>query len=55
VANELRDQLLARERELDSREGAITVWGDGLVASKRSLGRACMEHDAEHAQAEAAR
>jgi hypothetical protein len=34
VAYELRRQLLAWERELDSREGAITEWGDGLAAFK---------------------
>jgi hypothetical protein len=26
VADELREQFLAQERELDSREGAITAW-----------------------------
>jgi hypothetical protein len=46
VAGELRGQLLAWERELDSREGAISVWEDGLVASECTLGRACVDHDA---------
>jgi hypothetical protein len=46
VAVELQEQLLTQE-ELDSREGAITAWEDGLVASKHALGRACLEHDAE--------
>jgi hypothetical protein len=55
VVVELQDQLLARERELDSQEGTIVTWEDGLVASECALGRACREHDAEHAQAEAAR
>jgi hypothetical protein len=46
VVGELRGQLLAWERELDSREGAISVWEDGLVASECTLGRACVDHDA---------
>jgi hypothetical protein len=29
VAVELQEQLLAWEKELDSREGAITAWEDG--------------------------
>jgi hypothetical protein len=33
VADELQGQLLAQERELDSREGVIAAWEDGLVAS----------------------
>jgi hypothetical protein len=45
VAVELREQLLARERELDSREGTISMWENGLAASKRALGRVRMEHD----------
>jgi hypothetical protein len=48
-------QLLAQERKLDSREGAIVAWEDGLAAFERALGRACMERDAERAQAEAVR
>jgi hypothetical protein len=47
VDDELREQLLTRERELDSREGAIAAWVDGLVAFKRALGRACTKHDVE--------
>jgi hypothetical protein len=45
VAVELREQLLAQERELDSREGTISMWENGLAASKRALGRVHMEHD----------
>jgi hypothetical protein len=48
VTIELREQLLARERELESREGAITAWEDGLVAFECALGRVRMEHDASH-------
>jgi hypothetical protein len=32
VAVELQGQLLAWERVLDSREGAIAMWEDGLAA-----------------------
>jgi hypothetical protein len=42
---------LLGERELDSREGAIVVWEDGLQAFEEILGKACMERDAEHTQA----
>jgi hypothetical protein len=49
VATELKEQLLTQE-ELDSREGAITAWEDGLAASECALRRACMERDAEHFQ-----
>jgi hypothetical protein len=48
VAAELQEQLLDRERELDSREGAITAWEVGLVASQCTLERVFMERDAEH-------
>jgi hypothetical protein len=53
VAIELRGQLLARERELDSREGAITAWENGLVASECFLGRVCVECDIECDRSEA--
>jgi hypothetical protein len=52
VLDELQEQLLTRERELYSREGAIIAWENGLVASECTLGRACMEHDTKRAQAE---
>jgi hypothetical protein len=32
VVVELREQLLAWERELESREGTVVAWEDGLVA-----------------------
>jgi hypothetical protein len=51
MMDELQVQILARERELDSREGAITTWEDGLAASQRTHGRPCMECNDEHAQA----
>jgi hypothetical protein len=51
---ELREQLLARERELHSKEGIITVWEDGLVAFEGSLGSVCTERDARRVQAKAA-
>jgi flavoprotein len=53
VADELREQLLAQERELDSRKCTIATWDYGLVASECALGRTCMERDTVCAQAEA--
>jgi hypothetical protein len=53
VAVEVQEQLLAQERELDSREGVIATWEDRLATSEHALGRACMERDAKHIQAEA--
>jgi hypothetical protein len=53
VLDELRMQLLAQEKEQDSREGTIVAWEEGLVASELALGRACMEHNMERTQAEA--
>jgi hypothetical protein len=53
VMNELQEQLLTRERELASREGAIVAWEDGLMASECTLGKACMECDAERASSKA--
>jgi hypothetical protein len=38
VTNELPHQLLTRERELDSREGAIATWEDRLATSEHTLG-----------------
>jgi hypothetical protein len=55
MMGKLQAQLLTREWELDSREGAIATWEDGLVAFKHALGRACMEHKAERTEAEAVR
>jgi hypothetical protein len=53
VAIELQVQLLARERELDSKKGAIMAWEDGLVAFEHTLGKVCKACDASHAQAKA--
>jgi hypothetical protein len=33
-------QLLALERELDSREGTVVAWEDGLVAFERAQAEA---------------
>jgi hypothetical protein len=53
VAVELQAQLLARERELDSREGAIITWEEGLAALARALWEACVNHNASHVRADA--
>jgi hypothetical protein len=53
VAVELQGQLLARERELDSREGVITAWEDGLAAFERALGEVMKECCTGHIRAEA--
>jgi hypothetical protein len=37
VAIEFHEQILAQERELDSQEGAITTWDDGLAVFTRAL------------------
>jgi hypothetical protein len=52
VLDELWVHLLARERELDRREGTIVAWEDGLAFSMHALGRACMECGVERTQAE---
>jgi hypothetical protein len=36
VAAELQGHILAQERELDSREGAVIAWEEGLVAFARA-------------------
>jgi hypothetical protein len=38
VIVELEEQLIARERELDSQEDAIVMWEEGLVALARARG-----------------
>jgi hypothetical protein len=53
VAAELQEHLHARERELDSREGIVAMWEDALAGSERTLGRVCVERDAECIHAEA--
>jgi hypothetical protein len=50
---ELQERLLAQERELDSREGAIATWEDGLAAFKCSLGKVCTKCDAKRVWDEA--
>jgi hypothetical protein len=50
---ELQEHLLAQERELDSREGAIAMWEEALVAFERALGKVHMERDASRVRAEA--
>jgi hypothetical protein len=52
VTVKLQEQLLAQEREMESRESTIIMWEDGLVAFRCALGEACIEHDVERAQAE---
>jgi hypothetical protein len=50
---ELQEQLLARERELDSQEGAAIAWEEELAAFVCVLGEVCVECDASHARANA--
>jgi hypothetical protein len=52
VVEELQRLLLVRE-ELNSREGAIVTWKDGLTTAGRTLGKACAEREAEHTQTKA--
>jgi hypothetical protein len=49
----LQEELLAREREQDSREGTISTLEDGLVAFTHTLGEVRPESDAKHVKAEA--
>jgi hypothetical protein len=53
VAIELQEQLLARMRVLDSQEGAIVTWEEGLVDFAHVLGEVHEECDASHACADA--
>jgi hypothetical protein len=53
VAIELQGQVLARERELDSREGIIAAWEDGLVAFEHALGKVHIKRNVSHVRAEA--
>jgi hypothetical protein len=46
---ELQEQLLAWEQEVDSQEGAIIAWEEGLMVVAHVLGEASVEHDASHA------
>jgi hypothetical protein len=43
VVVELQGLLLARERELDRREGAIAAWEDGFAAFERTLEKVLIE------------
>jgi hypothetical protein len=52
VTVELQEQLLAWEWELDSREGAIITWEEGLAAFAHVLEEVHAEHDASHACAD---
>jgi hypothetical protein len=53
MAIELQEQLLAQERELDSREGAIIMWEEGLAAFAHVLREVRVERDASRARADA--
>jgi hypothetical protein len=53
VVIELQEQLLARERDLDSREGAIIAWEEGLVAFACVLKEVRVKLDASHTCADA--
>jgi hypothetical protein len=55
MAIELQDQLVVRERELDTREGTLMTRENGSVASECTIGRACAESDVEFTRAEAIR
>jgi hypothetical protein len=48
VIVELREQLLAWERELDEQENAPLTREHGMVEAERTLGMARMECDAAH-------
>jgi hypothetical protein len=45
VVVELREQLLTRERELESKEGVIAAWEDGLAAFEHALRRVRSKRD----------
>jgi hypothetical protein len=47
LVDELQVQLLAWERELDSRDGVIIASEDGLATSESAFTRACLERDTE--------
>jgi hypothetical protein len=52
VVVELQERLLSQKRELDSREGAIATWDEGLVAFARVLGKARTKCDTSHVHAD---
>jgi hypothetical protein len=53
MAIKVQEQLLAWEREQDSKEGTLMAQKGGIVAFKCVLGRACTECDTESDKAEA--
>jgi hypothetical protein len=53
VAVDLQGKLLARERELNSQEGVIVAWEEGLVAFAHALGEVHVKRDASRADANA--
>jgi hypothetical protein len=55
VAVELREQLLAQEREMKSKEGIVAGREDHLAVFECTLGRVHMERDAELTRAKAIR
>jgi hypothetical protein len=55
VIDELQEQLLALERELDSQEGTVVTWEEGLTTFAHVLGEASTEHDASSAHADVIR
>jgi hypothetical protein len=55
VIVELEEQVLPGERDLDSREGAIIAWEEGLVTFACVLGEVSTERDGSHTRADAVR
>jgi hypothetical protein len=53
VTIELQGQLLAREKELDSREGVVVTWEEGLVVFMRALWELHAGHDTSRVHADA--
>jgi hypothetical protein len=51
VSTELQEQLFARERKLDSLQGAIIAWEEGLAAFACVLTEVLTERDASHRRA----
>jgi hypothetical protein len=53
VVVELQEQLHAQKRELDSRDGTIIVWEEGLAAFVRTHREVCTKQDASRARVDA--
>jgi hypothetical protein len=53
VITELQEQLLAWDRGLDSRDGAIIAWEERVIAFALSLGEVSAERDASCARVDA--